>query len=44
MRWDRALRALVCRPPGATEDFLLAPAIVRRNDTSAASINEWTGG
>ena len=24
-------------------NFLLDPAVVRRNDTSAASINEWTG-
>lgn len=24
-------------------NFLLDPALVRRNDTSAASINEWTG-
>ena len=24
-------------------NFLLDPATVRRNDTSAASINEWTG-
>lgn len=29
--------------PNATKDFLLDPAIVRRNDTSALSINEWTG-
>jgi hypothetical protein len=25
------------------EDFLLDPAVVRRNDTSARSVNEWTG-
>lgn len=25
------------------EEFLLDPAVVRRNDTSALSIDEWTG-
>lgn len=25
------------------EEFLLPPALVRRNDTSASSVNEWTG-
>ncbi len=26
------------------EEFLLPPLVVRRNDTSATSIDEWTGG
>lgn len=30
------------RLPG-TPEFALTPATVRRNDTSALSINEWTG-
>lgn len=29
--------------PEASDAFLLDPAHVRRNDTSARSINEWTG-
>lgn len=28
---------------GRPEEFFLHPAVVRRNDTSARSINEWTG-
>lgn len=45
VRFDRELRALVVRLPNQLEgqEFLLDPAVVRRNDTSAASINEWTG-
>eukprot|EP00983_Pelagomonas_calceolata_P004375 142332-Pelagomonas_calceolata.AAC.6 len=31
-----------CRLPG-TPEFALTPATLRRNDTSASSINEWTG-
>jgi hypothetical protein len=31
------------RLPGS-EEFALTPATLRRNDTSASSINEWTGG
>lgn len=29
--------------PAGGETFRLDPAVVRRNDTSAKSINEWTG-
>lgn len=45
VRWDEEIRALVVRLPGdgAEAEFALDPAVVRRNDTSAASINEWTG-
>lgn len=45
VRWDGELRAVVVRLPGAgpEDEFCLDPAVVRRNDTSAASINEWTG-
>jgi hypothetical protein len=46
VRYDRELRALVVKLPNSPEgegEFLLDPAVVRRNDTSAASINEWTG-
>lgn len=46
-RYDRELRAFVIKPPAVHEDqsyeYYLDPATVRRNDTSAASINEWTG-
>ncbi len=31
------------RLPAGGDEFELHPAVVRRNDTSAASINEWTG-
>jgi Mrp family chromosome partitioning ATPase len=46
VRYDQELRALVVRPSGSgdsTEEYYLDPAIVRRNDTSALSIDEWTG-
>jgi DUF971 family protein len=53
VRFDSELRALVVRlpalpgePAGPKEDddeFLLDPAVVRRNDTSAKSVDEWTG-
>lgn len=45
VRFDEELRALVVRLPGQSRDdaFLLSAAVVRRNDTSAVSINEWTG-
>jgi len=45
LRWDAELGLFVVRPPGSgTEgEFCLDAAVVRRNDTSAASINEWTG-
>ena len=28
---------------GMSEEFQIHPATLRRNDTSASSINEWTG-
>lgn len=40
-RYDAERHALVIDLEG--RNFLLDPAHVRRNDTSAASINEWTG-
>jgi len=44
VRYDKELRAFVVRLPGdLEEEFLLDPALVRRNDTSAKSVNEWTG-
>ncbi|KAI7842036.1 hypothetical protein COHA_004236 [Chlorella ohadii] len=43
VRYDRELGAFVVRLPNGQEDFLLDAAVVRRNDTSALSINEWTG-
>ena len=45
VRWDVELRSVVVRLPGdgPEQEFALDPAVVRRNDTSAASINEWTG-
>jgi hypothetical protein len=47
VRFDTELGAFVVKLPEATglggEEFLLHPATVRRNDTSARSVNEWTG-
>lgn len=43
VRYDGELGAFVVKLPNGEEEFLLDPAVVRRNDTSAASINEWTG-
>lgn len=49
VRFDSELRALVVRLPGgggeggSDEELLLDPAVVRRNDTSARSVDEWTG-
>ena len=40
-RYDTERHAIVVDLEGY--NFLLDPATVRRNDTSAASINEWTG-
>lgn len=41
-RFDTERHALVLRL-AAGREVLLHPAFVRQNDTSAASINEWTG-
>eukprot|EP00887_Chlorella_sp_A99_P003029 scaffold9.g3029.t1 len=49
VRYDAELHALAVRLPGQPgsaeeeEEFYLHPATVRRNDTSAISIDEWTG-
>ncbi|KAK9817738.1 hypothetical protein WJX72_001464 [[Myrmecia] bisecta] len=43
VRYDAELNAFVVTLPSSSEEFLLHPAVVRRNDTSASSINEWTG-
>jgi len=40
--YDAGARAIIVRLPDAPE-FALSPATVRRNDTSAQSVNEWTG-
>ena len=43
-RYDAADQVFVCRLPDSSRpEFNLHPAVVRRNDTSAKSINEWTG-
>ena len=43
-RYDAADKVFVCRLPDSSRpEFFLHPAVVRRNDTSAKSINEWTG-
>ena len=42
-RYDAAQGAFVCQlPESSRAEFYLHPAVVRRNDTSARSINEWT--
>lgn len=43
VRYDPELQALVVQLPDEKEAFLLDPPLVRRNDTSARSVNEWTG-
>ncbi|EIE23293.1 P-loop containing nucleoside triphosphate hydrolase protein [Coccomyxa subellipsoidea C-169] len=44
VRYDEDLRAFVVSlPDSGRPEFYLHPAVVRRNDTSAKSINEWTG-
>ena len=42
-RYDSTQKAFVCQlPESSRPEFYLHPAVVRRNDTSAKSINEWT--
>lgn len=41
--YDKNIRAFRVKVPGTSEEFLLHPATVRRNDSSAQSIDEWTG-
>jgi hypothetical protein len=54
LRYDSSLSAFVAQLPSTAssaggadsadpEAFLLHPAVVRRSDTSARSVNEWTG-
>lgn len=44
IRFDMELRAFVIKLPDyKDEEFVLDPAVVRRNDTSAKSLTEWTG-
>ena len=42
--YDEAQGALAVQLPGGGGEFLLNPADVRRNDTSASAVDEWTGG
>jgi len=42
--YDSTRKVLVVRPPDAPDQvYYLHPATVRRNDQSAASVDEWTG-
>lgn len=41
--YDKSINAIRVKVPGTTEEFLLHPATVRRNDRSAKSIDEWSG-
>ncbi|MCO5553666.1 hypothetical protein L7F22_007192 [Adiantum nelumboides] len=41
--YDKSIQAFRVKVPGTSEEFLLHPATVRRNDSSAQSIDEWTG-
>lgn len=43
MVYDAGQHLVIVRLPGAPE-FAITPATLRRNDTSATSVNEWTGG
>lgn len=42
-RYDEQRRLLLLSTPGASRPKALDPRIVRKNDTSAKSMNEWTG-
>eukprot|EP00249_Psilotum_nudum_P010816 c22784_g1_i1 orf=274-1902(+) len=41
--YDKRIQAIRVKVPGSSEEFLLHPATVRRNDRSAQSIDEWSG-
>ncbi|KAL8237043.1 hypothetical protein R6Q59_018124 [Mikania micrantha] len=41
--YDKSIKAIKVKVPNSNEEFLLHPAIVRRNDRSAQSVDEWTG-
>ncbi|KAK9835351.1 hypothetical protein WJX81_004228 [Elliptochloris bilobata] len=43
VRFDEERAAFAVNLPGGSGEFYLRPAVVRRADTSASSINEWTG-
>jgi Mrp family chromosome partitioning ATPase len=43
VRWDSEFECIAVKLPEMEHTFYLDAAVVRRNDTSAASINEWTG-
>ena len=43
MYFDERQGAVAVKLADGLDEFLLSPATVRRNDTSATSINEWTG-
>lgn len=43
VRWDSEFECIAVKLPEMEDTFYLDAAVVRRNDTSAASINEWTG-
>ena len=43
VRYDSEMNVLVVKIPGKSEEFLLHPPDVRRNDRSASSVDEWTG-
>uniref|UniRef100_A0A803MQ42 Fe-S cluster assembly factor HCF101, chloroplastic n=1 Tax=Chenopodium quinoa TaxID=63459 RepID=A0A803MQ42_CHEQI len=41
--YDKSMKAIRVKVPDSSEEFLLHPATVRRNDRSAQSVDEWTG-
>jgi Mrp family chromosome partitioning ATPase len=43
VQYDKSINAIRVKVPGTSEEFLLHPATVRRNDRSAKSIDEWSG-
>lgn len=44
VRFDQEYMAFIVKLPNFDlQEFALDPLVVRRNDTSARSINEWTG-
>ena len=42
-RYDEQARLLMLSMPGLARPKALEPRMVRKNDTSAKSMNEWTG-
>nr|GEW90712.1 Fe-S cluster assembly factor HCF101, chloroplastic [Tanacetum cinerariifolium] len=41
--YDKSIKAIRVKVPDSSEEFLLNPATVRRNDHYAQSVDEWTG-